>query len=288
MCIRDSIRIANSPDALHAPRLWSGSADLVLGCDLVVTASAQTLDMVSPDTRIVVNLSLIHILDRAFAHYQGLGLSPAWVSNGEVTDLKLERAFRVVEPILGTTWEYYARMTYIISPRQNRLTKFQGGKHYGLVVPDCKKMSDYMVDNMGFLVSDYLEGGFASLLRAFPNPNHHSFAPLQFPSPKPVFHHVAFMVDEIDDIGKLLNRAKQFDVKIQFGIGRHPTSGSIHLYLYDPDYFVWEYTLGMEQFPETGAREPRRMSSLPENLDLWQAVPDREHFSKMPPIIQAL
>jgi 2,3-dihydroxy-p-cumate/2,3-dihydroxybenzoate 3,4-dioxygenase len=96
------------------------------------------------------------------------------------------------------------------------------------------------------------------------------------------------MVDEIDDIGKLLNRAKQFDVKIQFGIGRHPTSGSIHLYLYDPDYFVWEYTLGMEQFPETGAREPRRMSSLPENLDLWQAVPDREHFSKMPPIIQAL
>jgi indolepyruvate ferredoxin oxidoreductase len=53
------IRIANSPDALHAPRLWSGSADLVLGCDLVVTASAQTLDMVSPDTRIVVNSDIV-------------------------------------------------------------------------------------------------------------------------------------------------------------------------------------------------------------------------------------
>ncbi|GLR65684.1 hypothetical protein GCM10010909_03620 [Acidocella aquatica] len=227
-------------------------------------------------------------LDRAFRHYQGLGLNPVWLGAGESADLKLERAFRMIEPVLGTTWEYYARMTYLTSPRQNRLTKFQGGKHYGLVVPDCKKMNDYMVENMGFLVSDYMEGWFASLLRAFPNPNHHSFAPLQFPSPKPVFHHVAFMVDEIDDIGKLLNRAKQFDVKIQFGIGRHPTSGSIHLYLYDPDYFVWEYTLGMEQFPEAGAREPRRMSSLPENLDLWQAVPDREHFSKMPPIIQAL
>ncbi|GLR65686.1 indolepyruvate ferredoxin oxidoreductase [Acidocella aquatica] len=53
------IRIANSPDALHAPRLWAGSADLVLGCDLVVTASAQTLDMVSPDTKIVVNSDIV-------------------------------------------------------------------------------------------------------------------------------------------------------------------------------------------------------------------------------------
>ncbi|WP_114951597.1 indolepyruvate ferredoxin oxidoreductase family protein [Sphingosinicella terrae] len=53
------IRIAATPDALHAPRLWSGSADLVLGCDLVVTASPQTLDMVSPGTRIVVNTDIV-------------------------------------------------------------------------------------------------------------------------------------------------------------------------------------------------------------------------------------
>jgi 2,3-dihydroxy-p-cumate/2,3-dihydroxybenzoate 3,4-dioxygenase len=140
---------------------------------------------------------------------------------------------------------------------------------------------------MGFLVSDYLEGWKASLLRAFPNPNHHSFAPLQFPAPRPLFHHVAFMVQEIDDIGKLFNRVKKFDVKIQFGIGRHPTSGSIHLYVYDPDYFIWEYTLGMEQFPEAGPREPRRMSAAPENLDLWQAEPDREDAHRLPPILQA-
>lgn len=226
-------------------------------------------------------------LDRAFAHYTKLGLSPVWVADKECAGLKLERAFRVVEPILKTTWEYYSRMSYTSVPRKNRLTNFQGGKHYGLVVPDCKAITDYMIANMGFLVSDYLEGWFASLLRAFPNSNHHSFAPLQFPAPRPAFQHVAFMVDEIDDIGKLFNRVKQYDVKIQFGIGRHPTSGSIHLYIYDPDYFVWEYTLGMEQFPEAGAREPRRMSAAPENLDLWSAVPDREHAMKLPPILTA-
>lgn len=227
-------------------------------------------------------------LDKAFAHYKKIGLDPQWVGDNETTVLGLERAFRIVEPVMKTTWEYYARMSYTSVPRTNRLTKFQGGKHYGLVVPDCKAVTDYMVENMGFMVSDYLEGWYASLLRAWPNPNHHSFAPLQFPSAKGAsFQHLAFMVEEIDDIGKLFNRVKLHDVKIQFGIGRHPTSGSIHLYIYDPDYFVWEYTLGMEQFPEENPREPRRMSAAPENLDLWQAVPDREDAGKYPPILTA-
>jgi 2,3-dihydroxy-p-cumate/2,3-dihydroxybenzoate 3,4-dioxygenase len=224
-------------------------------------------------------------LDKAFAHYAQVGLNPVWVSADETKMLSLERAFRIVEPILKTTWEYYARMSFNNVPRTNRLTNFQGGKHYGLVVPDCKAVTDFMTETMGFLVSDYLEGWGAALLRAFPNPNHHSFAPLGFPAPHAMFHHVAFMVDEIDDIGKLFNRIKKFGVDIQFGIGRHPTSGSIHLYIYDPDNFVWEYTLGMEQFPETGAREPRRMSSAPENLDLWGAVPDTSRAAKFPGIV---
>lgn len=226
-------------------------------------------------------------VDKAMGHYRELGLAPQLIPQDEANMLGLERAFRIVDPLLGSTWEYYARMNHTTVPRKNGLTKFQGGKHFGLVVPDCKALTDYMVDNMGFLNSDYLEGWRASLLRAFPNPNHHSFAPLQFPAPRPTFHHVAFMVEEIDDIGKLFNRVKRFDVGIQFGIGRHPTSGSIHLYIYDPDYFVWEYTLGMEQFPEHGAREPRRMSADPENLDLWGAVPETEHAAKFPPLVEA-
>ncbi|RJG20974.1 VOC family protein [Massilia cavernae] len=224
-------------------------------------------------------------VDLAFAHYQRLNLAPAWISDRECAGLSLEKAFRVVEPVARTTFEYFSKMSQISSPRSNTLTKFQGGKHYGLAVPNCREMTDYMTENMGFLVSDYVEGWLGSLLRAFPNPNHHSFAPLQFPGGKTGFHHLAFMVQEIDDIGRLFNRVKKHDIKIQFGIGRHPTSGSIHLYLYDDDFFVWEYTLGMEQFPETGAREARRMSSAPENFDLWGAVPDREFAGRNPPFL---
>lgn len=224
-------------------------------------------------------------LDKAFAHFGRIGLEPVWVSDSECATLRLERAFRIVDPVLKVTWEYYAKIAYISTPRQNRMTKFIGETHFGLGVPNCKAATDFMVENMGFLVSDYVEGWYGSLLRCFPNPNHHSFAPLQFPGGKAGFHHVAFRVEEIDDIGRYFNRIKKHDVKIQFGIGRHPTSGSIHLYAYDPDYFVWEYTLGMEQFPEVGAREPRRMSAAPEDFDLWGAVPDREYAHLMPPYL---
>ncbi|WP_157219246.1 indolepyruvate ferredoxin oxidoreductase family protein [Flavisphingomonas formosensis] len=53
------IRIAPSPEQLHAPRLWNQAADLVIGCDMVVTTSPATLDMVAPDTAIIVNTEVV-------------------------------------------------------------------------------------------------------------------------------------------------------------------------------------------------------------------------------------
>ncbi len=224
-------------------------------------------------------------LDTAFSHFEGLGLAPSWVAEPECMDLEIERAFRVVDPVLGVNWEYYADMTVVPSPRINTLTKFQGGKHFGLIVDDCARVSEFLVKDMGFIVSDYFERNVVTLLRAWPNSNHHSIAMVGGSGGPVRMHHVAFMVDEIDDIGKLFNRVKRFGLDIQFGIGRHPTSGSIHLYIYDHDNFVWEYTLGMEQFPETGAREARRMSSRPEDFDLWGAEPDGTRKDALPEVI---
>lgn len=223
-------------------------------------------------------------LDAAFAHFAGEGLAPAWLDQVELEALSLERAFRIVDPVARASWEYYNRMTWISSPLRVRLTRFQGGKHFAFTLPDPRAMNDYLVETGGFLVSDYVEGWLGSLLRAFPHPDHHTFGAL--PGAGPVrFHHFALRVESIDDIGLLINRAKRHDVVPQFGIGRHPTSGSIHFYVYDPDWFIWEYTMGMEQFPEIGAREARRMSAAPEDYDLWQAIPDGVHAHKRPAVL---
>jgi 2,3-dihydroxy-p-cumate/2,3-dihydroxybenzoate 3,4-dioxygenase len=224
-------------------------------------------------------------LAKAYEHFGRLGLSPAWVPERECRELEIENAFRVVDNKIGLTWEYFIDMTVIPSPRSNRLTGFQGGKHFGLTVGDGKDASRFLLDDMGFVLSDYFEGHVVTLLRAWPNSNHHSLALLGGSDGPVRFHHVAFMVDAIDDIGCLFNRVKRLGVDIHFGIGRHPTSGSVHIYIYDHDNFVWEYTWGMEQFPEEGARPARRMSSAPEDFDLWGAVPDNSRKYQLPQVL---
>lgn len=224
-------------------------------------------------------------LEQAFEYFRKEGLTPEWVDPAECSALALERAFRVLDPLMRIMWEYFVDMTVIPSPLTNQLTSFQGGKHFGLSPADGTAVNDYLCDRMGFLMSDFFEGRKITLLRAFPNPNHHSIALIGSGRGVTRMHHVAFMVDTIDDIGKLFNRVKRHNVEIQFGIGRHPTSGSIHLYIYDHDNFVWEYTLGMEQFPEHGARAARRMSSDPEEFDLWGAEPDTTRRSLLPRVV---
>jgi 2,3-dihydroxy-p-cumate/2,3-dihydroxybenzoate 3,4-dioxygenase len=227
-------------------------------------------------------------LDIAFSHYRSIGLEPYWINDKECGELRLQRGFRVVDPVVGATWEYFAEMTHLSVPRKNHLTSFQGGKHFGLLVPNYKAATDYLLNNMGFLMSDYFEGHVVSLIRAWPNPNHHSLAILDSHGGQARFHHLAFMVETIDDIGRLFNRVEQFGVQIQFGIGRHPTSGSIHLYVYGPDLFVWEYTLGMEQFAAHDARPPRRFALDPAEFDLWGAVPDNSRVDEFPKVLTSL
>ncbi len=50
------VRFAQSPEALYGPRIGAGGADLLLGCDLVVSASAETLSKLAPGKgRAIVN-----------------------------------------------------------------------------------------------------------------------------------------------------------------------------------------------------------------------------------------
>ena len=78
-----------------------------------------------------------------------------------------------------------------------------------------------------------------------------------------------FMVTEIDDIGRGMWRFQKNEVPVVRGPGRHPPSGSVFLYVLDPDGLTVEYSFGMEEFPELGARKPRLLAPVPESLDYW-------------------
>jgi 2,3-dihydroxy-p-cumate/2,3-dihydroxybenzoate 3,4-dioxygenase len=219
-------------------------------------------------------------VDLAFAHFSDLGWNPYWVEAEEraALNLTLSPAFRVRDPYTQALFEYYSGMDQTIKPFPARLAKIQRLGHFALSVPDVLDAAKHFEKNYGFITSDYVSS-FSALMRAWPNPNHHSFGLAKSQTGKPHFNHINFMVSDIDDMGQLQYRLQRHQVKIVFGMGRHPTSGSVFLYYLDPDKLTWEYSFGMEQFPETGARAPRKMSARPEDFDVWGAMPEPD-FTK--------
>jgi 2,3-dihydroxy-p-cumate/2,3-dihydroxybenzoate 3,4-dioxygenase len=210
-------------------------------------------------------------LDKAFAHFQARDLQPRRLSKAEAQALKQGATFRVREPHCGLTFEFYGSTTVLARAYEPTVAKIARMGHVVIGSADFAGTYTALTQDFGFQVSDFVEDRF-SFLRCFPNPFHHTFA--VGAAAENHLHHINFMVTDIDDVGRAFHRLRKHDVKIAFGIGRHPPSGSVFLYFYDPDGMTVEYSFGMEEFPEVGAREPRRLEPVPESLDTWGAVPD--------------
>jgi 2,3-dihydroxy-p-cumate/2,3-dihydroxybenzoate 3,4-dioxygenase len=227
-------------------------------------------------------------IEVAFKHFTDLGLGPRMLTEEDRagTGLELSAAFRVREPVNGVQFEFYHRMMTVSRPRTNHLTSFQHLAHVGIATPKVRESSEYLQAKFGFMESDVIGEYMTCFMRPFPVSDHHGFGYLTASGDEAEFNHLAFMVSSIDDIGRLYNRIEKSGVKRAFGLGRHPTSGSIHLYVNDPDGMAWEYTFGMEQFPEVGARPARFMSDAPPDMDLWGAVPT-EYFVNVGRVVTA-
>lgn len=210
-------------------------------------------------------------LDTAFDHFNACGLAPRRLDKAEAAALKQGPTFRVREPHCGLVFEFYGSATVLARAYEPTVAKIARMGHVVIGSADFAGTYRALTKDFGFRVSDFVEDRF-SFLRSFPSPFHHTFA--VGASAENHLHHINFMVTDIDDVGRAFHRLNKHGVKIAFGIGRHPPSGSVFLYFYDPDGMTMEYSFGMEEFPEIGAREPRRLEPVPESLDTWGAVPD--------------
>ena len=209
-------------------------------------------------------------LDRAFTYLEAEGFAPAWVSAAQTAELKVAAALRFHEPGCGLTFEFHVDPETRDNFEADHTAIARLG-HVVLNVADFDAVQASLVGKLNFLISDHVPGKVA-FLRAFPNRYHHSFAILKGTSDG--YNHVNFMVSDIDDVGRAINRMKKADVPIVFGPGRHLPSDSIFLYFLDPDGMTAEYSFGMEEFDEVGARAPRELEAVPEVLDTWGSVPD--------------
>jgi 2,3-dihydroxy-p-cumate/2,3-dihydroxybenzoate 3,4-dioxygenase len=212
-------------------------------------------------SRVGFELASLADLAKAYDHITNVGLSPQWTG---------ESTFCFCNPDTGLALDYYADQTATARYKPT-VTQIVRLGHVVLNVINYANAHRFWVDQLGFEISDHVPGKIA-FLRCWPNPLHHSFALLTGAADG--LNHFNFMVTDIDDIGRAMNRMKQANVPIVFGPGRHLPSGSIFLYMLDPDGMSTEYSFGMEEFPEEGARLPRELEPKPEVLDTWGSIAD--------------
>lgn len=226
--------------------------------------------------RVAFKLATQADLNQAFEHFQASGLAPRWLSADECRALQQGPTFRVREPSSTLLLEFYDRMTQLALPYEPTHTKIARIGHVVLGVQQYPEAIARLTSVFNFAVSDFVEDKF-SWMRCNPNPLHHSLA--MGASQTNHLHHINFMVTDVDDVGKALNRMRNAGVEIVFGPGRHLPSTSIFLYFLDPDGMTMEYSFGMEEFPEQGAREPRMLEMHPNTMDIWGSRP-AERFGK--------
>ena len=223
-------------------------------------------------------------LDNAHAIVDRLGLAPRWADEDECARMKVDRSLRFTDQVTGMEVDFYVGQQPADAPLSSQLTQIVRMGHVVLNVHDLSAAHRFWVETMGFAVSDRVEG-MAEWLRAWPNPLHHSLALLQSREKTNTLHHINFMVTDIDDIGKAVNRLNAAEVPIVFGPGRHLPSTSVFLYFLDPDGNSTEFSFGMELFEEQGARDARELEHKPEVMDIWGGKPD-PRFGKSSPVIE--
>lgn len=182
------------------------------------------------------------------------------------------RGNRIVEPNTGAVMEFYRLPDEVAQePFVPTIAKIQRLGHVVWTTPRYKEALAFFREVLNFAESDSIGEG-VTFFRAFPNPYHHGIGIAR--GDRGRFHHLNFMVTEIDDIGRGLARLRARDVPVVFGPGRHPASTSVFLYFLDPDGLTLEYSFGMEEFPEIAPRPPRRLEPKPLNVDSWGSFRD--------------
>ena len=210
-------------------------------------------------------------LERAHEYVAMQGWSPRAVSDAERDAFAQGPTFRFRIPGFDMQFEFYAQIARMASPYEATVAKIARLGHVVVAAKNAAEVRDVLISKLNFSVSDNF-GDHVTFLRCFPNPFHHSFG-IAKSEDLDRLNHLNFMVTDVDDVGRAMNRMRDNNVPIVYGPGRHDISGSIFLYFLDPDALTAEYSFGMEEFAELTARPPRNLPMLPEIADCWGGRP---------------
>jgi catechol 2,3-dioxygenase-like lactoylglutathione lyase family enzyme len=135
--------------------------------------------------------------------------------------------------------------------------------HIVLHSPNHKAAVQFMVDALGFKVSDWL-GDFMAFLRC--NRAHHRIGILPGP---PCLNHVAYDMMGVDGMMRGIGRLKKAGLDISWGPGRHTAGNNTFSYFVTPNRFAVEYTAELEDVDDA-TWQAKVYAPEPTVMDQWQ------------------
>jgi 3,4-dihydroxy-9,10-secoandrosta-1,3,5(10)-triene-9,17-dione 4,5-dioxygenase len=139
----------------------------------------------------------------------------------------------------------------VVSPYGHRfVTGEQGMGHVVIPVDDDVEALHFYRDVLGFRLRDSMsmpgefvgkEPGSKVWLRFLGvNPRHHSLAFLPMPNPSRCVH-IMFEVEELDDVGRALERVRKHKAPLSATLGRHMNDEMVSFYVRSPGGFDIEF-----------------------------------------------
>lgn len=243
---------------------WEAFAENILGLQLNASMTSQDslalyFRMDEWDWRLGVEygtdnrLSALgfEVVDRHALEALYQQLATAGVPVKSVPDLAMRRrvieVFQAEDPDGNVLEFFYGGRkipTPFVSPRGTRfVTGEQGFGHAVLWVADTARTERFYLDVLGFRISDVVNLGSVTLFFTSPNSRHHTIAYGSAPGQSGL-QHILLEADDIDMVGRALDRAYDAEVPIVAALGRHSNDRMISFYCASPSGLVIEYGWG--------------------------------------------
>jgi 3,4-dihydroxy-9,10-secoandrosta-1,3,5(10)-triene-9,17-dione 4,5-dioxygenase len=213
-------------------------------------------------------------LDEASAHLEAHGVPVKEGSADELAERRVEGMVRFEDPFENVFEIFHgAALEHrpLVTPYGNRfVTGEQGLGHVVLPVTDDVEALRFYTEVFGFRLRDSMrmpgelvgkEPGSTVWLRFLGcNPRHHSLAFLPMPNPSKCVH-IMVEVEQLDDVGRALERMRKHQVPLSATLGRHVNDQMVSFYMKSPGGFDVEYgTEGLQVDDRWVARESTAVS----------------------------
>ena len=175
-------------------------------------------------------------------------------TDAELGERRVQELIRFRDP-WDNVFELFHGIAYerrpVVTPYAARfVTGEQGMGHLVLPVHDDVEALRFYTDVLGFRLRDSMsmpgefvgkEAGSKVWLRFFGvNPRHHSLAFLPMPNPSGCVH-IMLEVEELDDVGRALERVRKYGAKLSATLGRHMNDEMVSFYVKSPGGFDVEF-----------------------------------------------